>query len=121
MCLFERALSLDDDVMLWPTRLTEMMNFTAGADYTAETLMQAAERVYNLEQMFLLKAGITKADDTLPPRMLEEPLMEGPAAGQEVELGEMLPLFYRARGWDDNCVPTFEKLQESGLAQVIRP
>jgi len=92
------------------------MNLTTGADYTPETIMQAAERVYNLERMFLLEAGITKADDTLPPRMLEEPLTEGPAAGHVVELDKMLPLFYKARGWDENGVPTQEKLQELGLA-----
>ena len=106
----------DDDVMLWPTRLTELMNLTTGADYTPVTIMQAAERVYNLERMFLLEAGITKADDTLPTRMLEEPLTEGPAAGHVVELDEMLPLFYKARGWDENGVPTQEKLLELGLA-----
>jgi len=106
----------DDDVMLWPTRLTELMNLTTGANYTPKTIMQAAERVYNLERMFLLEAGITKVDDTLPPRMLEEPLTEGPAAGHIVELDEMLPLFYKARGWDENGVPSQEKLQELGLA-----
>jgi len=106
----------DKDVMLWPTRLTELMNLTTGANYTPETIMQAAERVYNLERLFLLKAGITRADDTLPPRMLEEPLTEGPAAGHVVELAEMLPLFYKARGWDENGVPTQEKLQELSLA-----
>ena len=106
----------DADVMLWPTRLTELMNLTTGADYTPATIMQAAERVFNLERLFLLKAGITKADDTLPPRMLEEPLTEGPAAGHVVELDQMLPEFYRARGWNENGVPTPAKLQELGIA-----
>ena len=105
----------DDDVMLWPTRLTELMNLTTGAVYTAETLMLAAERVYNMERMFLLEAGITKADDTLPPRMLEEQLTEGPAAGHVVELNEMLPLFYLARGWDEDGVPTQKKIQELNM------
>ena len=48
--------------------------------------------------------------------MLEEPVTEGPAAGHVVELEQMLPLFYKARGWDENGVPTQEKLQELGLA-----
>jgi aldehyde:ferredoxin oxidoreductase len=91
------------------------MNLTTGADYTPETLMQAAERVYNLERLFLLKAGITKADDTLPPRFLEEPLTEGPAAGHVSEVEKMLPKFYELRGWDEDGVPTQEKLEELGL------
>jgi aldehyde:ferredoxin oxidoreductase len=106
----------DKDVNLWPTRLTELMNLTTGADYTPASIMEAAERVYNLERLFLIEAGITKEDDTLPKRMLEEPLTEGPAAGHVVELDEMLPLFYKARGWDENGVPTKEKLAELGLA-----
>ncbi|MCP4415750.1 MAG: aldehyde ferredoxin oxidoreductase, partial [Chloroflexi bacterium] len=106
----------DEDVNLWPTRLTELMNLTTGADYTPTTLMQAAERVFNLERLFLLGAGITKEDDTLPPRMLKEPLHEGPATGHVVELDQMLPEFYRERGWDENGVPTEAKLKELGLA-----
>jgi aldehyde:ferredoxin oxidoreductase len=106
----------DADVNLWPTRLTELMNLTTGADYTPTTIMQAAERVYNLERLFLVKAGFTKADDTLPPRMLEEPLTEGPNAGEVVELDQMLPIFYQLRGWDEQGVPTVDKLKELGLA-----
>ncbi len=106
----------DADVNLWPTRLTELMNLTTGAGYTPASIMQAAERVYNLERMFLVRAGFTKADDTLPPRMLAEPLTAGPTAGQVVELDQMLPIFYELRGWDEEGVPTEAKLQELGLA-----
>ena len=99
--------------MIWPMRLSEMMNFTTGADYTPEEVMQAAERVYNLERMFVLKAGST--EDTLPPRMLHEPLPDGPAKGRVVELDKMLPEFYQLRGWDAQGWPTKEKLAELGL------
>ena len=100
----------DPDVNLWPTRLTQLMNYATGAAYTPETLLEAGERVFNLERLFLLKAGFTKADDTLPPRMLTEPMPEGPAKGHVVELAEMLPIFYDLRGWDADGVPTKEKL-----------
>jgi len=118
LCVFlsVRYVFDDDNVMLWPTKMTELMNLTTGADYTPETLLQAAERVFNLERLFLLKAGVTKADDTLPKRMLEEPLTVGPAAGHVVELDEMLPRFYEVRGWDEDGVPTAEKLTELGLS-----
>jgi aldehyde:ferredoxin oxidoreductase len=99
--------------MILPTRLSQLMNFTTGMDYTPEGVLTAAERVYNLERMFLLKAGST--EDTLPPRMLNEPLPDGPAKGNVSRLGEMLPDFYKVRGWDENGVPTKEKLAELGL------
>jgi aldehyde:ferredoxin oxidoreductase len=78
-------------------------------------LLEAGERVFNLERLFLLGAGLSKADDTLPKRMLEEPMIEGAAKGQVVELDQMLPKFYKLRGWDSNGVPTPEKLSTLGL------
>lgn len=116
LCVFLSVRYLfDPHVDLWPTRLTRLMNYATGAGYTEETLLQAGERVFNLERLFLLKAGFTKDDDTLPQRMLEEPMPEGPAKGHVVELDEMLPKFYRLRGWDENGVPTDAKLAELGL------
>jgi len=47
--------------------------------------------------------------------MLEEPIPDGPAKGQVHELNVMLPEYYQARGWDENGVPTLEKLAELGL------
>ena len=105
----------DKDVMLWPTRLTQLLNLTTGAGYTPAEIMTAAERIYNLERLFLIEAGSGKNDDTLPYRMLHEPMPEGPAKGKVVELDVMLPKFYEVRGWDENGVPTKEKLVELGL------
>ena len=103
----------DKDVMIWPTRLTQLMNYTTGANYTPEEILKGAERVYNVERVFILAAGST--EDTLPHRMLHEPLPDGPAKGKVVELDKMLPEFYKVRGWDEKGVHTKEKLQELGL------
>ncbi|MCK7480805.1 MAG: aldehyde ferredoxin oxidoreductase C-terminal domain-containing protein [Candidatus Moduliflexus flocculans] len=65
--------------------------------------------------MFLIKAGSVHEWDTLPPRMLHEPLPDGPAKGKVVELDKMLPEFYQRRGWDEKGYPTKEKLMELGL------
>jgi aldehyde:ferredoxin oxidoreductase len=81
-----------------------------------EEMRKTGERIWNLERLFNLKAGLTGKDDTLPPRMLKEPMPEGPAKGHVVELDKMLPEYYRLRGWDENGVPTPEKLKELGLA-----
>ncbi len=119
VCVFVSVRYLfNKKVYLLPTRLTKLMNFTTGAGYTPETLLKAGERVYNLERLFLLKAGFTGADDTLPKRILEEPMPEGPAKGHVAELEKMLPEFYQIRGWDENGVPTKEKLQELGLETI---
>jgi aldehyde:ferredoxin oxidoreductase len=117
LCVFLSVRYLfDPSVNLWPTRLTHMMNYATGANYTQETLLQAGERIFNLERLFLIKAGFTRKDDTLPKRMLEEPLPEGPGQGHVVELAEMLDEFYALRGWDEHGVPTQKKLQALGLS-----
>jgi aldehyde:ferredoxin oxidoreductase len=117
MCVFLSVRYVfDKDVMLWPTRLTELMNLTTGAGYTPAKILTAAERIYNLERLFLIAAGSGSNDDTLPYRMLHEPLTEGPGKGRVVDLDVMLPRFYQVRGWDENGVPTPEKLQTLGLA-----
>lgn len=103
----------DTSRLIWPERLAALMNFSTGAGYTPQEVMQAADRVYTLERMFLMKAGST--EDTLPYRMLHEPLSDGPAKGRVVELDKMLPEFYALRGWDQKGWPTRQKLQELEL------
>ncbi len=103
----------DESLRLEP--MAEIMQAATGAGYDPDNLLAAGERIYNLERLFLLKAGFTRADDTLPPRMLREPMPEGPAQGQVVELEEMLEEYYRLRGWDPNGVPLPETLSRLGL------
>jgi aldehyde:ferredoxin oxidoreductase len=100
-----------------PARAVEMINYATGADYTPETLMQAADRVYTLERLFLTKAGFTRADDTLPPRMLTEPMPSGPIKGEVFDLDRVLDEYYRVRGWDAHGIPTREKLESLGIAE----
>lgn len=86
-----------------------------GVQYTLEELLKIGERIWNLERWWNERAGFTGKDDTLPRRILEEPLPSGPAKGQVNRLGEMLPEYYRLRGWDAEGRITREKLQELGL------
>jgi aldehyde:ferredoxin oxidoreductase len=117
LCVFLAIRYLfDQDRRVNPTRLTALLNHATGAGYTVRSLLEAGDRIYTLERMFLLAAGLTKSDDTLPRRMLEEPLPEGPAKGHLVELDQMLPEFYRLRGWDEDGVPTNAKRAELGLS-----
>lgn len=66
--------------------------------------------------MFNFEAGLTAADDTLPPRMVSEPIPEGPMAGKVCRLDKMLPEYYELRGWSPDGIPTAEKLAHLGLA-----
>ena len=77
--------------------------------------MKAGERIYNIEKLFNIAAGILPEEDTLPARLLKEPLSEGPNEGNVHRLSELLPEYYSLRGWDENGIPTPAKLKELGL------
>ena len=87
-----------------------------GLNISDDEYLLAGERIWNMERLFNLKAGFTKKDDTLPPRLLNEPMPDGPHKGRVVELDKMLPEYYSLRGWDEQGIPTDEKLQQLGLA-----
>ena len=97
----------------------ELVAHCLGRDFTYDDLMRVGERAYNLARVFNVREGVTRADDTLPPRLLEEPLPEGPAAGKVNEnLPAMLDKYYELRGWDKATgKPTPEKLKELGLEE----
>jgi aldehyde:ferredoxin oxidoreductase len=97
-------------------RMAEAMAAASGVDYDPAGLLEAGERIYNLERLFLTEAGFTRDDDSLPPRMLKEPMPEGPAKGQVVDLATMLDEYYEHRGWDPAGIPRAETLKRLKLA-----
>ena len=99
-----------------PAGILELLNAATGAGYDMDSLMRAAERIINAERLFLVKAGFSRKDDSLPPRIVGEPLPDGPAKGMVCHLEEMLNDYYRLRGWTQDGIPTDKKLKELGLA-----
>ncbi|MBN2560740.1 MAG: aldehyde ferredoxin oxidoreductase family protein [Phycisphaerae bacterium] len=95
--------------------LVAMLAPATGFDYDVDELMRAGERIWNLERLFNQRAGFSRKDDTLPPRMLRDPMPAGPAAGKTTPLDEMLSEYYRLRGWDAEGQPTQGKLAALGL------
>ena len=91
-----------------------------GYDFTKEDFAKMGERLYNLARIYNIREGVTRADDTLPPRLLEEPMPDGPAKGETVNLDPLLDAYYEYRGWDkETGKPTKEKLKELGLEWAI--
>jgi aldehyde:ferredoxin oxidoreductase len=95
--------------------IAEYLKTATGMEINNDELMKTGERIWNLERLFNLKAGLTGKDDTLPERLLKEPISSGPAKGKVVELDKMLPEYYDLRGWDKEGVPTKERLKYLGL------
>jgi len=93
-------------------------NGMTGLDVSEEELMEAGERVYNLERYYNNLAGFDGADDDLPSRFVEgnehAVPAQGGSEGDLAELDELKEEYYEVRGWADGVV-TDEKLDELGI------
>lgn len=101
---------------LAPHYWSRMVAAVTGLDLSGEDLMEAGERIVNLERILNIDLGVGPEQDTLPARFTGEPLTEGPCRGEVVHLREMLAEYYARRGWPDG-VPSAEKRRELGLDQ----
>jgi len=100
---------------LTPEKLAPIYNAATGENLSLEEWMTAGERIWNLERLFNNRAGLSRKDDSLPPRMTREPLTNGAVHNQVVELAPMLEEYYRLRGWDDDGNPGAETLRRLGI------
>ena len=103
--------------------LAEIIGAATGWDITTDELMTVGERVCNLERAFNVREGITRKDDVLPKRLMEEPLPDGPYKGETIskeDLDKMLDYWYDFHGWDkETGVPTSKRLNELGLEYAV--
>ena len=83
--------------------------------WSAERMMEVGERIWNMERQFNMDAGMTAADDDLPPRLKTEGAPSGPAQGMVSGLDEMMPKYYEARGWTADGQLTPETKTRLGL------
>jgi aldehyde:ferredoxin oxidoreductase len=103
---------------IWLEEYRELLNAVTGWEFEDEDVEKIGERIYNAERAFnAMSFGDGVEFDTLPKRLLEEPMPEGPSKGHVVRLNEMLPEYYRLRGWIDGR-PTSDKLEELGLGWI---
>jgi aldehyde:ferredoxin oxidoreductase len=117
LCIFFAVRNLAGKTLeVPPTGILEYLNAATGADYTLEELIQASERIITAERQFLVRAGMSRKDDTLPGRLTETPMPFGPAEGHVCHLEEMLDEYYQVQGWTEDGIPTAERLRSLGLA-----
>lgn len=108
---------------LAPEDLAQLYSQATGDNKSAETLLNIAEKVINIEKAFnTLHANFTREDDYPPPRLLKEPIKTGPFKGTVIEKskwGKMLDEYYDLQGWDKGTgLQTASRLRELGLEEV---
>jgi aldehyde:ferredoxin oxidoreductase len=98
----------------------DMYNAVVGGElHDVNSLMMAGDRIWTLEKLYNLAAGIDSKQDTLPKRLLEEEVPDGPSKGYVHKLDVLLPEYYSVRGWDENGIPKAETLKKLGLDEYI--
>ncbi len=106
-----------------PKMFVELLNPLCGWNLSEDELMATGRRIRTLERCFNVREGVTRADDTLPKRMLTEPLPEGPKKGSVFspeELKKVQDEYYAYFGWDENGIPTEKTLNELGLDFAVK-
>ncbi|NJD76259.1 MAG: aldehyde ferredoxin oxidoreductase [Candidatus Methanoperedens sp.] len=83
-----------------------LLSAATGVDYSREEFLKCGERIWNLERLFNIRAGFSRKDDILPERFF------GSGGINRAEFEKTLDEYYHFRGWDENGVPTGEKLKE---------
>ena len=119
--------STTENFVLYPEDLSRGLKQLLGYDYDGESLIKAGERIVNIERMYNYRHGLSRKDDQLPARFLKEAATvydletgEPLKKGLTVNLKYMLDRYYHLRNWDENGIPTAEKLKELGLEELIK-
>jgi aldehyde:ferredoxin oxidoreductase len=117
VCKFSRGTYYDG----WKD-LANYYTLATGIPMTVEEMTRAGERIENLARLFNIREGKgTRKYDNVPWKIKNVPVPdEGPAKGvvvseEEFQIG--LDDYYAVRGWDQDGMPTVEKLNSLGLGQ----
>jgi len=115
-CFF--SLVLCDFAPISEENCVDMWNYSTGFDHTVESYLECGERIWNLIRLFNLREGHDPINDKLPKRLFKDPFTKGPTKGvllSDKEFQKSLKEYYQIRGWNENGIPTKEKLSRLGL------
>lgn len=100
----------------------ELVSAATGVDFDGKKMREIAARINNVERAFLVREGVTRKDDTIHGRAMEEPVPSGPYKGERLDpegMNRMLDDYYRVVGWDkETGVPTRRTLESLGLVDI---
>jgi aldehyde:ferredoxin oxidoreductase len=124
--------STTEEYSLLPDDLVPGVAALWGESLTGEDLLTIGERIVNLERLYNVREGLSRADDQLPDRFIDEAVpLYGFARDEETgaleqsaepighgrlyDFGAMLDRYYDLRGWSRDGVPTRATLRRLGL------
>ncbi len=103
--------------------MAKLYNLVTGIEMSPEELKRSGERINTVGRLINIREGLGRKDDTLPWKVMHEPIPdEGPVKGAFVsqeELDLLLDDYYESRGWTLEGVPTTAKLKELGMDDLL--
>lgn len=122
---------------LLPEDLASGLSALLGKEISDEELLKVGERIVNLERMYNVRQGLSRADDTLPQRFSQEPAPlydydidpetgQATASSEPIRYGQihsldaMLDRYYFLRQWDSQGKPTKEVLERLNLLEITK-
>lgn len=85
-----------------------------GKPFGVKEFFLLGHRVNTMGRLFNLREGFTHLDDTLPRRLTEE-LQRQEEPGSKVPLTELLPAYYKLKGWDKKGTPSPAMLKKLNI------
>jgi aldehyde:ferredoxin oxidoreductase len=102
--------------------MAKIYALVTGYEMTPEELSAAGERIITLARLINLREGLSRKDDTLPWKVMNQPIPDdGPAKGAMVtqdELDLLLDDYYQSRGWTLDGIPTKSQLNKLGMEDL---
>ena len=101
--------------------LFSLYSLATGIEVDMNSMITAAERVFNVERAFGIRMGMKRKDDVLVGKWATGDVPNGPHKGENIDpekWDEMLDEYYMLRGWDKDGIPTPEKLKDLGLEDL---
>ena len=98
---------------------TKAFELVTGMKMTFGNYLRSGERGYNLERMVNARFGMDQTKDSLPKRLTDVP--QNPNKPEtKVPLEKMKKVYYEARGWDKNGLPTMKTIKRLKLNGDVR-
>ena len=100
--------------------MAKLYTYVTGYEMTPEELSLAGQRINTLARLINVREGLSRKDDTLPWKVMNQPIPDdGPVKGAVVtqdELDLLLDDYYQSRGWTADGIPTKSQLDKLGMA-----
>jgi len=94
--------------------VSEQIAAITGRKLSQRDFLVAGRRAHVLERYMNTRMGVSRVDDVLPARFLEEAETRHPVRSV-VDLEPMLKEYYRRKGYDERGLPTGETLAKLGI------